>query len=202
MHEHQTNGTGANDHHRVARSGCRFLETTNDTGQRLGERRMLKGNPVRDQKGVLLNDPCGDANIFCVSAVIEEKVLAKILLPAKAEKTPVARGRVQGNDAVPRAKICDPGAHLGYGSRHLVSEWDRRFQHHGVITTPVNLQIGSTGKGRSDTYDQFALLCARGRDLLQTQVFLSVEDRRDHLLIHPYYLLIPRGLFPILIRNY
>jgi hypothetical protein len=195
MHKHQSNGTGADDHHGVAGSSCCLFEATDDTGERLRQGSILQGNPIWDQQGILLNDTCRNTNVLGVGAIVEEKIFAEILLTAKAEETPVAGGGVQSDDAIPLTEVGYARTYLGNGTGDLVAKEDWRLQHHRVVSAPVDLKIGPACQSGSYADHQLSRIGTRGLDPLQAQVFLSIENRRDHLTLHPYYLLISRASF-------
>src|SRR6266481_868699 len=66
----------------------------------------------------------------------------------------------------------------------------RRFQHHGVVPTPVDLQIRPAGQRRAHPNDYLPRPRLRYCHTLQPKVFLAVKHRRRHLSYHSFYLLI------------
>ena len=48
-------------------------------------------NSIRNQQRILLHDPRRNSNELCIGPIIEQKLLAQILLPMPAKKTCIAR---------------------------------------------------------------------------------------------------------------
>ena len=86
-----------------------------------------KGTPSGMSEGVLLDDAGGDADVFGVGSVVEEQVLAEVLLAVAAEEADVAGGGVEGDDAVAFAEGGDAGADFGDDAGELVAEGDGRL---------------------------------------------------------------------------
>src|SRR5262249_41747563 len=86
-------------------------------------------------------------------------------------------------------------AHLGDDAGQFMTERDGRLQHHCVVATPVDLEVGPACQRSAYADYNLPSRCPGCRHALQTQIFLAVQYRRRHLRNHPYYLLILRGTF-------
>ena len=92
VQNHQPQGSAANHGHRIAGARARVLEAMHRTGQRLGQRRVLQRDVIRYMERILCRDARRNADELGVSAVIEEQIVAEILLRASAKITEAARG--------------------------------------------------------------------------------------------------------------
>ena len=83
---------------------------------------MLEGDGVGDAEGIFFDDACGNADEFGVGAVVEEEIVAEVLLAVAAEEADVAGRGVEGQDAVADGEFGDAVADLDDGSGDLVAE--------------------------------------------------------------------------------
>jgi len=72
-------------------------------GQRLSESCMLQGHIFRDNECVLGHDALGNADELCIGAIVEEEIVAKILLVARAEITFAAGAELSATTRSPGA---------------------------------------------------------------------------------------------------
>ena len=91
VHEHESDRTCPDHHHGVASLRSTLLQPTYNARQRFGQCGMLQRNFIRHKQSVLFHDPCRNSNKFCIGSVVEQKVLAQILLPMSTKKTSIAR---------------------------------------------------------------------------------------------------------------
>ena len=66
----------------------------------LSERGVLQRNVIRNPKRVFGHDAGRNADELGVCAVVEEQIVAEVLLVVLAEVTIAARGGVEGDDSV------------------------------------------------------------------------------------------------------
>ena len=165
LHEHQSDGTSADNYHRVPDLNPGLVEAAQHTRQRFGHRGIFKAHIGRNHQHVGFDDALGDANVFGVSAVVEQQVFAEVFLMLGAIEAHLAGRRVQSDDAHAFLESVDPGAHLFDHSGQFVSEQCGRNDHAGVIAALVDLEVGPTGQGDLDLYENLAIANARDRDL-------------------------------------
>jgi hypothetical protein len=129
---------------------------------------------VRHKQRVLLHDARRDAHVLGVGAVVEEQVLAEVLLSVTAEETVVAGGGVERQHAVAHAEPGDTGTHLYDYASQLVAEDHRGLQHHGVVSAAVDLEVGAAGEGRAHAQEEFARADRRNGNPLHAQVLAAI----------------------------
>ena len=160
--------------------GLRILKAVHRAGQRLGQRRVLQRHMVRNMKRILGHDARGNADELGVSAVVEEQVVAEILLAARA-KVALAAGRgIERHHAVAGRKICHAFARLHHRSGQLVAKQRRGHDHARMIAAAKDLQIGSAGQRSAHADDQFAGSGLGNGHLLDANIFAAVEDGGLH----------------------
>ena len=201
VHEHEADGTGADDDHGVAGLGAALFEAADDAGKRFGEGGMLEGNIVGDEEGIFFDDAGGDAEVLGVGAVVEDEILAEVLLVVAAEVAAVAGGGVEGDDAVALFELRHAGADLGDDAGELVAKEDGRLEHHGVVAAAIDLEVGSAGERGAHLDDDLARPGLGDGDTLEAEVFFAVQDCRIHLKLHRLYFLTSGCLRPIPKRN-
>ena len=86
MDEQQADGPGAQHNGRLPGPCLRLFKPAHDAGQGLGERGMLKGHSGRQVQRILGDDASGDADELGVGAVVEQQIVAQVLLSVAAEK--------------------------------------------------------------------------------------------------------------------
>ena len=72
------------------------MNAAQNASQRLGHGRIHERNAFRNFEHILPNDSAGNANVFGVSSVVEEKIFAEIRLALAAEEAGVAGSRIRG----------------------------------------------------------------------------------------------------------
>ncbi len=178
--EEQSDGAGAEDDGSLVGRGARLFEAADDAGEGFGEGSVLEGDVVGDTQGVLLDDARRDADEFGVGTVVEEKVVAEVLLVVAAEEAGVAGRGVEREDAVADGEGGDAVSDLNDGSGKLVAEEAIEGEHLGVVAAAVDLEVGATGKGGAHPQDQLAGTCGGDRDIFDAEVFLAAEDGGSH----------------------
>ena len=91
MDEEQTNGTGAQNNRRLSRPRPRLFQAAQNTRQWLGKRCMLEGHIVRHGQRILFYQSRRKANKLRIGAIVEQKIVTKILLADTAKEASVAR---------------------------------------------------------------------------------------------------------------
>ena len=76
-HEHQADGAGADDGHRLAAADPALLHAADHAGQRLHHGRLVEGQAVGQRQQVLPHHPRRDARELRVGAVPEQQVVAQ-----------------------------------------------------------------------------------------------------------------------------
>jgi hypothetical protein len=174
VHEHEADGTASDDDDRVAGLSVRFLEAADYAGQRLGKSGVFEGNVAGHEQSILLDDPGRNGDKFGVGSVVEEQVVAEILLTSTAEIALVAWSGVKSNDAVAGAEILYARTDFVNNPGEFVPEWHRQGEHAGVITATVNLEVGATGKSSLDANDDFSRTSNWYRKALKAHIFATV----------------------------
>ena len=131
-------------------------------------------------KRVLGDDARRDANEFGVGSVVEEQVVAEILLPVLAEVALAARSGIQGHHTAAVGKTFNSLPHLDDGSRQLVAEEGRRYDHAGVVTATKDFQVRSASEGGTDANNQLTGSGARDGHVFNANVLATVKDRGLH----------------------
>ena len=90
---HEAQRAAANDGDDIALARMGVLESVHGAGQRLSERGVLEGDILRNDERVLGDDARGNLDELSVGAVVEEQIVAKILLAAQAEISTGRRAR-------------------------------------------------------------------------------------------------------------
>ena len=85
--------------------GSRILKSVHGAGQRLSQRGVLQRHMIGNMKRVLGDDARGNADELGVGAVVEEQIVAEILLAALAEVALAAGRGVERHHAVAGSEI-------------------------------------------------------------------------------------------------
>jgi hypothetical protein len=144
---------------------------------------MLEGKMRRHNESVLLDNTRWNAEILRIGAIIEEEVLAEILLAAFAEETSIARSGIHGEDAVAHCKPC-ARSHFRDHTRELMTEDDGRLEHHCVVPAAVDLEVRAAGEGRANPHDDLAGSSLRHVDTFHAQIVAAVQHRGQHGVGH------------------
>lgn len=148
--EKEADGAGAEDDGGLAGVGVRFFKTTDHAGEGFGEGGVLEGDVVGDEEGVFFDDAGGDADVLGVSTVVEEEIVAEVLLVVEAEEAGVAGGGVEGQDAVADREFCDAVADFNDGPGELVTEEAVKGEHLGVVAAAIDFEVSAAGEGRAN----------------------------------------------------
>jgi ribosomal protein L35 len=149
-------------------------------GQRLGQRRVLQRHVVRHMQRILGHDAGRDADELGIGAVVEEQIVAEVLLAALAEIALAAGGGVERHHAVAGGKVRDSLAGLDHRSRQLMAKQRRRHDHARMIAAAKDLQVRAAGERRAHADNQLAGPGLGNRHLLDADILASVEDRGLH----------------------
>src|SRR5947207_9687057 len=122
---------------------------------------VLQGNVAGNNERVLGNDAGRDADELCICAVVEEQVVAEILLTTLAEVALAAGGGIQRHHAAAVGKAVNSLPRFDHGSCQLVSEEGWRNDHAGMIAAAKNFKVRSTSERRANADNQLAGGCAR-----------------------------------------
>jgi hypothetical protein len=144
--------------------------------ERFSECGVLEWNVVRDDERVLGDNAGRNADELGISAVVEEQVVAEILLPALAEVALAAGSRIESDNATAVGKALDPLPRLDDCSGQLVTEESGRNDHTGMIATTKDFEIRSTGEGSANAHDQFTGARPGNGHVFDANVLASVED--------------------------
>ena len=180
MKNHQSQRAAADNGHRVAGMRVRVFKAMHRACQRLSERRVLQRHVVWDVKGILGHDASRNANELGVGAVVEEQIVAEVLLAASAEIALTAGGGIERDYAVAGNKARDSLAGLDNGSRQLMAKEGRRHDHARMVAAAEDLQVSAAGERRADADDQLTGPGLGNRHALYANILASVEDRGLH----------------------
>src|SRR5262249_19637960 len=103
MHEHEPDGPSSDYSHGVADLHSRLMQSAKHASQGLNHRSFLTTHMSRYGQHVDISGSARDADVFCISSVVDEAVFAKMLVVGRAVKTALAGARVQRNH--PRALL-------------------------------------------------------------------------------------------------
>jgi hypothetical protein len=141
---------------------------------------VLERDFVGDGESVFLDDARRDANEFRVGAIVEEKVVAEILLVVEAEEAGVAGRGVERENAVAEREFGDAFADLDNGSSEFVTEEAVECKHLCVVAAAVDFEVGAAGEGRSYAENQFTRVSDRDGDVFDAQIFLAAKNSGSH----------------------
>ena len=105
--KHQADRSESHDHDGVTRLNITFMQTAQNTSERLDEGSIFVRELVRYGVRVRSNDALRQAHELRIGPVIEQEIFAEILLIVPTEETSIARGGVRRDDALPHAKLRD-----------------------------------------------------------------------------------------------
>jgi hypothetical protein len=176
MDHHEAQGAASYYRDCVFRMRVGIEKSMDGASERFSECGVLERNVVRDDERVLGDDAGGDADELGISAVVEEQVVAEILLPALAEIALAAGRRIESDNATAVEKALDSLPRLDDGSGQLVAEEGGRDDHAGMVSAAKNFEIRSTGEGSADAHDKLAVACPGNRHIFDANVLASVED--------------------------
>jgi len=178
--EEQADGAGAEDDDGLAGMSARLFEAADDAGKGFGEGCVFERDGFGNLEGILFDDACRDAKELGVGAVVEEEVVAEVLLVVAAEETGVARRGVEGKHTVAESKSGSAVADLDDGSGELVAEEAVGGEHFGVVAAAVDLEVGTAGEGRAYAQDQLARARDGDGDVLDAEVFPAAKGGGSH----------------------
>ena len=160
--------------------GRGILKPVHGAGQRLGERGVLQRHILRNDESVLRDDARGNLDELRIGAVVEDQIVAKILLAAQAEVALAAGRGVERDDAIAGSEIGDALAGFDDGSGQLVAEERGRNDHARVISAAKDFEIGAAGESRANADDELAGCGLGNGNLLDADIFAAVKDGGAH----------------------
>src|ERR1022692_3826645 len=135
---------------------------------------------IGNVKCVLGDDARGNADELSISAIVEKKIVAEVLLAAFAEEAlPAGRG-VQRNNTIAGRKTGDSFASLNNRTRQLVAKQGWRYDHARMVAATKYLQIRATSEGGANAHNEFSRQRLRDRHSLDANIFAAVEDCGFH----------------------
>ena len=184
LHKHQSDRPAANHRNGVADFNLGLMQSTQHAGQRLNHGRFFVADVLGNRQHVQLNDALGNANVFRISAVVEEQVFAKIFLVFGTVEAGLAGRGIQRHH--PHAFFECPNARADFfdHTRQLVPEQRRRHDHARMISPLVDLEIGAAGQGHLHLDQHFPVPHPRDGYFLNLYVLFTVEDSGRHLSVH------------------
>ncbi len=180
VQNHQSQRPAPDDGNKIAPARLGILESMHRAGQRLGKRRVFQRHILRHANRVHGHDALGNADELCVRAVVEEQIVAEILLAAQAEIAFAARRGIERHHAIARREIRDTLAGFENRSRQFVAEERRGHDHARVIAAPEDLEVRPASKRSAHVDDQLARRRLGDGNLLDADIFASMENGGLH----------------------
>ena len=177
---HQSQRAAADHGHSVAGMRATVLKAMHRAGQRLGQRRVLQRHVLRHKQRILGHNARRNADELRISAVVEEQIVAQVLLAMRAEITLPAGCGVQRDYAVAGGKALGSLTNLDDSSGLFMAKERRRHNHARVIAPPEDLQVGSAGERRVHADDQLTGFGFGNGNLLDADIFAAVENGSLH----------------------
>src|SRR5690242_13843014 len=182
--KHQPDGTEPDYRHIVARTDMRLVQPAHHTGQRLNQRRILVCDMVRNLIHVPFYNPRRNPNVLRVGSVVEQQVVAQILVAPLAIEALSAGSGIRRNYSLADLKTLNFRTHRDNVASQLMSEQRWWHDHAGVIPPAEHLHISAASEGSLDAHQHVTRFNFRYRDRLYLQVLLAIEDSRYHLRVH------------------
>jgi hypothetical protein len=180
VQHHQAQWAAANNGYRVARMGSRIFKSMNRASQRFSQRSVFQGHMIGNVQRVLCDNARWYPNELGVCSVVEQQIVAEILLVAQAEVAFAAWCGVKRHHAIAGREIVYTFAGLDHGSRKFVTEERRGHNHPRVVSAAKNLQVRAAGQRRAHAHNQFAGRSFWNRYALDANILSPVEDRGLH----------------------
>ena len=139
---------------------------------------------LRDLHDVLAKDASGNEVILGISAIVENKVFAKIGPVLQTEKAFVARSGIRSHNTHTRPEtVTDRFSRFFDDTGKLMAEKCRRRNHPSMIALPPHLEVRTAGERHLDTNQE--VLGANGGDFnfFNFQIFAAVQDGRHHVSV-------------------
>ena len=157
-------------------------------GQGFDHGRFFVGDISGNGEHVGFNNAARNANVFGVSAVIEQQVFAEIFLMFGAVEAHLAGRRIQRHypHALFEAAYTVPDFFNHSGK--FMSEERRRDNHARVIAALVDLKIGTAGQCDLHLDQHFPIANSRDGYSFNLYVLFAIEDSRCHLSVHARFL--------------
>src|SRR5689334_1142570 len=122
------------------------MKSAENAGQRLRDRSGLKADSRRNGQHVRLDYATRYLDVLRICPVVEEQVLAEILLVFGAIKAGAAGSRIKRHDAHSLLESPNPRADFLNDSGEFMTKQRRRRDHASVVAALINLQIRSAGE--------------------------------------------------------
>lgn len=177
---HEADGAGAEDEEVLSGVESEVVDALDDAGEGFGEGGVGERGGIGDAMQVPLGNPGRDHDGLCVGAVEEEQVVAEVGLVASAGRAHAAGGGVGGDDTIADVPVGGCGVDFGDRAGELMAEGAGRGEHPGVVAASEDLEVGAAGEGGADPDADFAGLEGGFGDVLDPDIFLSVEHGGAH----------------------
>src|SRR5581483_3346695 len=184
LHEHQADGPAADYYHGVPDLHTGLVQAAQHAGQRFDHRRFLIADAGRNRQHIGFNDPSWNLYVLGVCAVVEQQVLAKVLLMLGAVETHLARSRIESHHPHAFLEVLHSRCYFFDDARQLVAEQRGRDDHARVISALVNLQVGAAGERNLYLDQHLAGIHPRDGHSFNLHVLLAIEDGCCHLSVH------------------
>ncbi len=165
LHKHQPDWPAADDGDGVADFDAGFMQSAQHAGQGLDHGRLFVAHIRRHGQHVGFNDAARDLDVLGVGAVVEQQILAQVLLMLGAVVAHLAGRGIQRHHPHALLESAHARADLLDHSRQFVPEQSRRNDHAGVIAALVNLEVGAAGQGDLHFDENFAIPYVRDGNL-------------------------------------
>ena len=183
LDEHESDGAAADDGHGVADLHAGFVQAAQHASQRLGHGGIFEGDVRRNDQHVGFNNAPRYADIFRVGTVIEEQILAKILLVLGAVEAHLAGRGIERHHAHTFLEAMHAFAYFLDDAGQFMSEERRRNDHSGVVATLIHLEVGAAGESDLDFDEYFTLFHAGNRHSFNLEIFFAVQDGGRHFSV-------------------
>src|SRR5579871_502347 len=174
LHEHQSDGSAAQNRHRLADFHASFMQPAENARQRFGHRGIFVTYVLGNHQHVGFNNSPRYTDVFRVCAVVEEQIFAEIFLMFGAIKAHLAGRRIQRDHPHALLESVDAAPNLFDDASQFVPEQRWRHDHSRVISALIHLQIGAARKSYLHLDQDLSLAHAWDRNLLDLQVFFAV----------------------------
>src|SRR5215472_4121214 len=177
----QPNRAAANYNRGIARAHFHLMNPAKHAGKRLGKRSALIIHGMRDFEHVFHGDAARNAHVLGISAIVEEQIVAKILLATAAVVATQARRGIRRHHTHSEAPARINAFARGYDvANQLMAKYRRRLNHARVIAALPNFEVGAVGERKADAQKHFVSGQRRNVDHLNPEILAAIEDGRRH----------------------
>ena len=112
---------------------------------------------LRNRDQIFLDYAARNANVLSIGAVVEQQIVAEILLVAPAVKASATRRRIGRHDAHARLKPFDASSYFDNLPGQLMSEQRGRSNHAGMIAPAKDFHIRAASERHGNFNQHFAV---------------------------------------------